>query len=88
MSLFEYVTEKQDWGQWNQKNSYELMLKHKQKPQCYWTKTESDIELEGMIGYPEVEKEYKPPEKVCKSIATESVHIEKTNPNPNPNYIK
>jgi hypothetical protein len=60
------------------------MLISKQKPQCFWTKTEGDRELEGMVGYPEVEKVYKPLEKSCKSIAAKRVAKSKiidSNPN-------
>jgi len=80
-SLIDYVEDKQDWDQNLTKGSMNFMLKYKQKPQCYWTKTENDRELANMIGYPELDQVYEPPEKICKSI------IQQKNAILNPDFI-
>jgi hypothetical protein len=41
------------------------MLKSMQKPECYWIKTDNDIEIDSLIGYPEIDEIYKPIENEC-----------------------
>ena len=61
----QYLLEKKDWNQSALDQSYQFMLKAKQKLECYYIKTENDIEFDELIGYPEVKQIYKPPERGC-----------------------
>jgi len=59
-------------------DSKNIMLKSMQKPECYWLKTEDDIEIDSLIGYPQIDEIYKPIENECYT-GRESKHQNNSN---------
>ena len=78
LNLPDYLAQKQDWNQTVLDKSTQIMLKAKQRIECYWVKTDDDIELSELIGYPEVKQLYEPKEKLCllsESLNTIDSHL-------------
>ena len=78
LNLPDYLAQKQDWNQTVLNQTKQIMLKAKQKVECYWVKTDTDIELSELIGYPEIKQLYEPKEKLCRlsgSSDTISSHL-------------
>lgn len=65
LSFTKYILEKTDWDQSLLNNSNYIISDAKQKPQCYWIKSQADVELHSLIGYPQINQIYSPPEYEC-----------------------